>query len=400
LAYLFALRGDSCDDVAELVERGWDNGRFLAEESCEAPSAMNAVWALIYVDELDRAHVLAEAMLADAQTRGSVVGFQFATGRRGIIALRRGALAEAEADTRAAFEFATDRNLTLSVPIQAASLGLTLLERGQSDQAMAVVEAITLSPTITGSHPSGTILLEARGRIRLACGHREQAIADLRQCGQLADRARLHNPNFLAWRSALALALAPQDPQQARELAQEELELARHVDIPRAIGIALRVCGLLSGRKNGIELLEQSVAVLEHTPMQLELAHSLTALGGALRRAGARTTARQPLRRALDLAARCGAAALAQRARDEALAAGARPRRPWTSGVHALTPSELRVARLAAQCLGNREIAQALFITTKTVSDHLTSAYRKLGISSRNQLATAITAPTKPDAHT
>jgi DNA-binding NarL/FixJ family response regulator len=60
--------------------------------------------------------------------------------------------------------------------------------------------------------------------------------------------------------------------------------------------------------------------------------------------------------------------------------------------VDALTPGELRVARLAAQALGNRDIAQALFITTKTVSDHLSSAYRKLNISSRDELATAMAA--------
>jgi len=107
--------------------------------------------------------------------------------------------------------------------------------------------------------------------------------------------------------------------------------------------------------------------------------------------------AREPSRRALDLAAPCGATPLTQRVREEALAAGARPRRPLSSGVHALPPSELRVARLAAQSLGNREIAQALFITTKTVSDHLTSAYRKLNISSRDQLATAMNAPTFAD---
>ncbi|MDQ6747738.1 MAG: helix-turn-helix transcriptional regulator, partial [Candidatus Dormibacteraeota bacterium] len=98
----------------------------------------------------------------------------------------------------------------------------------------------------------------------------------------------------------------------------------------------------------------------------------------------------------LDLAARCGATPLAARAREEALAAGARPRRPWTTGVHALTPSELRVARLAAQPLSNRDIAQALFITTKTVSDHLSSAYRKLNIHTRDQLTTAMTAHTSP----
>jgi DNA-binding CsgD family transcriptional regulator len=130
--------------------------------------------------------------------------------------------------------------------------------------------------------------------------------------------------------------------------------------------------------------------------MRLELAHSLTELGAALRRAGARVVAREPLRRALDLAARCGATPLATRARDEALAAGARPRRPWTTGVQALTPSELRVARLAAQSLSNRDIAQALFITTKTVGDHLVNAYRKLHIHTRDELATAMTALDSP----
>jgi DNA-binding NarL/FixJ family response regulator len=233
--------------------------------------------------------------------------------------------------------------------------------------------------------------VHTRARVRLARGQRIEGIADLRHCGKLADVIQVHHPNYSAWRSTLALALAREDPQEAWELAQAELQLARRAGSSRAIGVALRACGLLAGDKQGIELLKQSVAALEPTPMRLELARSLTELGAALRRAGARTVARDPLRRALDLAARCGATPLAQRARDEALAAGARPRRPWASGVHALTPSELRVARLAAQGMSNRDIAQALFITTKTVSDHLTSAYRKLNISSRDQLATAMT---------
>ncbi|MGH3523021.1 MAG: hypothetical protein ACRDU4_09360, partial [Mycobacterium sp.] len=364
LADLLSFRGESRHEVARLVERGWDDGRFLAEETSEAVPVIMAVLALVQIDELDRAQALAEAVLADAQARGSVLGFLSATGRRGWIALRRGELAEAEADTRAAFEGATEHKLAMGLPLNAACLGLTLLERGDLDQAAAAVEGVTLLPALLET-PLGHALLEARGRVRLARRQRAQAIADLRQCGQLATRIQA-TPNFLAWRSALALALAPEQPREAWELAQAELELARRAGTPRAIGIALRACGLLTSGKDGIELLEQSVAVLEPTPMRLELAHSLTELGAALRRSGARTAAREPLRRALDLAARCGATPLAERARDEALAAGARPRRPWTSGVHALTPSELRVARLAAQAMGNRDIAQALFITTKT----------------------------------
>jgi DNA-binding CsgD family transcriptional regulator len=370
--------------VAELVERGWDHGRFLADETCETIPALMAVIALNFVDELDRVLVLVEAMLADAQARGSVIGLA-SVARRGLVALRRGALAEAEADTYAAVELATEHNLTLTVPVYASYLALTLLERGKLDQAADVVEGINLTPHTAPS--IAATFLEVRGRVRLACGRRAQAVADLRRCGQLADHARIRNPNLLAWRSTLALALTSEHPREALGLAREELELARRAGSCRAIGIALRVCGLLAGGDGGLRALEQSVTVLERGPMRLELAHSLTELGAALRRSGARTAAREPLRRAMDLAARCGATPLAERARDEAVAAGARPRRPWTSGVDALTPSELRVARLAARAMGNRDIAQALFITTKTVSDHLSNAYRKLDISSRDQLS-------------
>jgi len=391
LANVLAARGLHRAAVSDLVQRGLDDGRFIAEETSEALPAILAVYALVFIDELARAHDLTEAMVADARARGSVLGFMAASGLRGWVALRRGALAEAEADTAAALELATEHHLAFSVPFIAAYRSLTLLERGKIEQAAAVVEAVTLDAALA-ELPAGPTLFEARGRVRLARGQRAQAIAELRRCGRSADRINTRSPNTFAWRSALALALASENRPQARELAQTELELARCAGAARAIGVALRVCGILADAPQRIELLEQSVAVLETTPMRLELAYSLTELGAALRRAGARTAAREPLRRALDLAHRCGATPLAQRAREEALAAGARPRRPWATGVHALTSSELRVAQLAAQDMGNRDIAQALFITAKTVSDHLSSAYRKLNISSRDQLAAVMAA--------
>ncbi|MGH3841629.1 MAG: hypothetical protein ACRDS0_09330 [Pseudonocardiaceae bacterium] len=194
-----------------------------------------------------------------------MIGFLAATARRGLIALRRGALAEAEADTRTSLELDAEHNLTLAVPLHAAYLGLTLLERGKLDQAAAAVEEIAPGLSIVAPSIAAT-LLEARGRVRLARGQRAQAIADLRHCGQLADHMRLYNPNLFTWRSALALALAPEHPREARELAQEELELARRAGSSRAIGIALRVCGLLADAKHRIELLQQSVAVLDPPP--------------------------------------------------------------------------------------------------------------------------------------
>ena len=131
---------------------------------------------------------------------------------------------------------------------------------------------------------------------------------------------------------------------------------------------------------------------LEHSQSPLELARALSDYGTALRRAGRRVPARAELERALDLSHHCGARRIANQARAELIAAGAKPRRDAITGRDALTPAELRVARLAAQGLTNREIAQALFITTKTAKAHLNRVYRKLGITRRGQLADALTA--------
>ena len=72
------------------------------------------------------------------------------------------------------------------------------------------------------------------------------------------------------------------------------------------------------------------------------------------------------------------------------------PRRSRISGLESLTASERRVAEMAAGGLGNRDIAQALFVTRKTVEKHLGNAFAKLAVSSRAELADRLTARTEP----
>lgn len=131
--------------------------------------------------------------------------------------------------------------------------------------------------------------------------------------------------------------------------------------------------------------------MLEDSYGVLELARSLIDLGTAVRLAGDRAEARELLGLGQELAAQCGATALAERARDELRAAGARPRRTAVSGADSLTPSERRVAQMAAEGMINREIAQGLFVTEKTVETHLGHAYAKLKVSSRTELQGALT---------
>jgi DNA-binding NarL/FixJ family response regulator len=148
--------------------------------------------------------------------------------------------------------------------------------------------------------------------------------------------------------------------------------------------------GLVESGKAGLALLEEAVDVLVDSPAKLEHAKARTELGAALRRANHRSEAREHLRRAVELATICDATPVVTRAETELLATGARPRRVALTGVESLTPSERRVAEMAAEGPTNREIAQALFVTPKTVEVHLSSAYRKLGIGSRSQLAAAL----------
>jgi DNA-binding CsgD family transcriptional regulator len=230
---------------------------------------------------------------------------------------------------------------------------------------------------------------QVRGRLRCARGWRQQGLEDLRASGRLCERLQLRNPIIWPWRAALARALAYESVDEARQLAQDDLANARRAGIPRGIGRALGTLARLD-QDDAVDLLRAAVAALEQSPAPLDLARAQASLGGVLRRQGHRVDAREPLREALEIAARCGAIPLMERVQAELLAAGGRPRRQRLRGVDALTPSELRVARLAAEGRSNRDIAQALFITAKTVADHLGSSYSKLDITSRDELVNAL----------
>src|SRR5262249_29718464 len=143
-------------------------------------------------------------------------------------------------------------------------------------------------------------------------------------------------------------------------------------------------------RRDALALLDEAAGLLEGSPARLELARVLAHQGTALRHARRPGDAREPLRRALELAEGCGADRLREQVRSGLHATGARPRSGAARGPAALTPSERRVAELALAGQSNRDIAQGLFVTPKTVEVHLSSAYRKLGIRSRRELEQAL----------
>ncbi len=382
------------------VVAGWPTTRIagVARRAADAglpidPATSNTLWdcgfALAVADELDAADAWWQAILAAARERGSVLTFARCSCFLALTALHRGDVLAAEAHARASLEAAAGQRWFL-VRMATAMLIEALVERAALGDAQAALEAVEGGGDI-GDYMMLDFLLYARGRLRIARGEIEAGLADLYDYGHRPGAVMRDNPAVRPWRSEAALAeLTLGRPDEARHLAEAERELAQRIRSDRAIGVATRALGLVEGGRRGAALLEAAVDILGRSHARLEHARALVDLGAARRRAGNRAAAREPLRHGLDIAQRLGAHALAEQAIIELRAAGGRPRRRLMTGAEALTASEYRVAQMAAQGLTNREIAQALFVTTRNVELHLTHAYGKLGIASRTDLATAL----------
>ena len=330
---------------------------------------------------------LLDTSIAQARAIGDGSRLASALANRGWLALRRGDLIAAEDDTRTAFEALPAPPMTRV--LNGGVLVSVLVEQGELDKAEDVLAAFDADAE-QGSLVA-TNLRFARGRLRVAQRRVAEGLDDFRAVGALLTRASVTCPGFLPWRSEAALAhLALGECEPAERLAEEELALAHAFGTPRVLGVAKRAAAIVAGGERGELLLREAVDAFEHGDAELERARALADLGALLRRRNRRAEARELLREALDAAHRAGARPLADLAETELRATGARPRRVVLTGLDSLTASERRSAELASQGLTNREIAQALFVTARTVEGHLTNVFRKLQIGSRDELPTAL----------
>jgi DNA-binding CsgD family transcriptional regulator len=389
LATAALMANEPADTVARLALRALEGAPKLLPEAVDRPPFFyHACIALTFAERHGEVLPRFDEAISDARRLGSLPHVLGLSCYRALVHLRIGNLADAEADARIALETGP-RLPGVHAALALAVLLETLAERAELDAAEAADRRYPLIqqfPTMI----QVAWLLAARGRLRLAQLRPAAALEELLAAGDLFTRLRSLSPT-IPWRSDAALAQLALDARaEATALAADELTLAQAYRGPRTLGVALRAAGLVEGGTRGIELLRDAARVLGRSGARLEHARALADLGAALRRAGQRADSREVLRTALDLAHRCGALALTERTRIELIAAGGRPRRLILSGLDSLTPSERRVTQLAAAGLSNRDIAQDLFITTRTVEGHLTHAYQKLAITSREQLPAAL----------
>ena len=375
----------------ELARRALAPGNLLASGSIAFYYAVNV---LPKTGLLDEAVSIFDQAIAQARRRGDIFNVAFMLMWRGYWQTRRGDLRAAVADLREALDLSVAHGMLVAWPYNIGFLAQALLEQGDADEAARVMDEGDFPEQLPLDQVHLIWFRLIRGRLRIETGSPARGVEELLQVGETVRLVPFDNPSSVPWRSwaAEGLRLLGRN-EEAGALAEEELALARRWGDPPTIGASLRVRGLVEGGGAGIALLREAVEVLAGSEARLEHARALVDLGAALRRANRRTEAREWLREGVDLARQVGAFGLAERANDEIAATGARPRKVLQTGLDALTASERRVAQLAADGMSNKEIAQTLFVTIKTVEVHLSHAYRKLEISSRAQLDPALLTP-------
>lgn len=385
-AHYWSNMGGTGEECARLARWALESGELLEIENDNGLFWVIAAIVLIYAEDPYVREVW-EVAQREAHRSGSLFQILSVNLWRGYNLLRWGELPEAEEAVLSALEemrlWGAGQGTVLEFP--AAFLCEIRVERGNLAGAREALEAATeIDPRSDGIN----YWRGARSELLLHEGRFEEA---LESCEEYRAALFDHmNTTPHPWRTLKAVILDRLGrTDEGIELALEEVETARAWGAPGPVGRALRVAGELA-REDGLGYLEESVSILEDSVTRLQYAKSLCSYGAALRLARKPSEAREPLRQALELADVCGAAPLAERARAELHATGARPRREALSGAGALTPSERRVADLAAEGRTNREIAQELFVTPKTVEVHLSNAYRKLEIKGRRELAAAL----------
>jgi DNA-binding CsgD family transcriptional regulator len=385
VAFEKALAAESRDDVVALARRSLRRDVRPEMDGFGRIGDRLATFALMVAEDLAGAEQALDATLQDARARGSVLATATAEYQLAEVLFRRGRLDEAAGGARSALS-AQPHGWLLGVPGARAILADRFIERGDREAAERWVAG-----GVPGDRFSVATHMASAAHLSLLRGEAQSALDAYTECGRHLEATGVANPAVLPWRLGAAVAASHLgDLAEARALVNDDLRRSRRFGAPAAVGRALGTLGAIEGARGGLEALEAAVDSLRDSPAELDKARALLEFGSAARRAGRRKAARAPLLEALDCADRCGATVLVQRARDELGAAGARPRRTAMSGKEALSPRERQVADLAAEGRSNREIAETLFVTVKTVEWHLRHAYEKLGVSSRSGLASAL----------
>nr|BFE99347.1 hypothetical protein GCM10020241_10230 [Streptoalloteichus tenebrarius] len=390
IATAFYLYSSSADEVVDLARTALAGG---IPRSGPLAVLVSAVSALICADEYEEADGWLAELVVEARSQGGGFAEALLHVAQASSLHWRGRLAEAERSARTALEVLPAEQWGPAVGLPLRVLVDTLLDQGRVDEAWEHASTPLPEDSVSETWACEGYFI-ARGRVLAARGDLDGALRDVTDAGRLGALWDRQNPAANDWRAAaVPVLLALGEHERAREVAEADLVAARRWGSPRPMGRALWSVAMTSPAERREELLTEAVGLFERAGAQLDAAGATLDLGRLHAERGRQREAREVLRTAMDLAARCGATPLAERARAALVAAGGRPRGPRRSGPAALTRTERLVAERAAGGATNQDIAAELVVSLRAVEMHLTSVYRKLGVPGRAALAEALREP-------
>jgi DNA-binding NarL/FixJ family response regulator len=381
LAWTRGLRGCAIDDLCERSRTASPAPVFLAY-SPERVAAQRLVWR----GELGLARVAVTRLLSLADERGEAVSYALLRLHLCELELRAG-LADAASGLLDEWAEPSERAL-LFWPMYERCRALAAAVRGSVGEAedwASETVARAEETRIAWDRLEG---LRARGIAALLAHEPVRAVASLGTVWEHTEREGVGEPGVFPVAADLVEALV-----EVGELAEAEAvttrlrELAEQQDHPWGLATATRCEALVrlaaEYDQQASDAFEQAAAAYQALDLGFDRARSLLALGRVQRRHRKWGAARRSLEQAAAAFDEIGSIGWSESSRSELGRVGAR--RPRPAGE--LTPSEQRVAELAAEGLANKEIAQALFVSVRTVEEHLSHTYAKLGVHSRAQLA-------------
>jgi DNA-binding CsgD family transcriptional regulator len=325
---------------------------------------------------------LSDRHLRLVRETGALADLPNAIGHRGQMHVFAGELALA-ASLHETLQDATELTGSPLAPYHAVGL---VAMRGREIEAARFIETARAEVTERGEGAGLSFMDWAESVLYNGLGRYADALAVARR---VVEREELTTMNWVL-PELIEAAVRARAPELAAETDRLLADRSRASGTDWALGIAARSHALVADDRRADDLYAEAIELLARTRVRTDLARAHLLYGEWLRRQPRRADARKELRVAHEMFTDFGMGAFAERARIELLATGERARKRTVETLDQLTPQESQVSRLAAQGNTNREIAAQLFISPSTVEYHLRKAFRKLGVTSRRQLASRL----------
>jgi ATP/maltotriose-dependent transcriptional regulator MalT len=352
-----------------------------------------ANWFFI-VGEHEKARTAIGALIAAARARNAPALLPFPLASLAEADFRAGRWIAAYAEATEALALAEETHETIHIAFVLTIMARLEALRGAAAESRGHIER---ARSIQARLGCDAILVYAKAilaLLELSLGNFEAAIVHGERVADLVAARGLREPGVVHWQPDLIEAYIRTGKLVEAEKALGEFEeVARQTQRLWALATAARCRGLLPNNGSFEDCFRESLSWHDKLASPFERARTELVLGERRRRAGHRSAARSPLQTALGTFEELGAVPWVERARRELRAAGQHLRpRPEETGVEKLTPQELQVAVVVAGGATNREAAEELFLSPKTIEFHLGHVYGKLQVRSRTELARLLAA--------